>query len=53
VIAAEKHEESFAMLCRGFGVSRRVGYKWLDAIGRVLWAARHSGATASSECDCG
>jgi putative transposase len=29
VIAAEKHEESFAGLCRGFGVSRRVGYKWL------------------------
>jgi putative transposase len=29
VIAAEKHEESFAVLCRGFGVSRRVGYKWL------------------------
>jgi putative transposase len=29
VIAAVKHEESFAALCRGFGVSRRVGYKWL------------------------
>jgi putative transposase len=29
VIAAEKHEESFAALCRRFGVSRRVGYKWL------------------------
>ena len=29
VIAAEKYEESFAALCRGFGVSRRVGYKWL------------------------
>jgi putative transposase len=29
VIAAEKHEESFAGLCRGFGVSRRIGYKWL------------------------
>jgi transposase InsO family protein len=29
VIAAEKHEESFAALCRSFGVSRRVGYKWL------------------------
>jgi putative transposase len=28
VIAAEKHEESFAALCRRFGVSRRVGYKW-------------------------
>lgn len=30
VIAAEKHEESFAALCRRFGVSRRVGYKWLE-----------------------
>src|SRR5260370_30568578 len=29
VIAAEKHEESFAAVCRRFGVSRRVGYKWL------------------------
>jgi len=29
VIAADKHEESFAALCRRFGVSRRVGYKWL------------------------
>ena len=29
VMAAEQHEESFAALCRGFGVSRRVGYKWL------------------------
>ena len=30
VIAAEKHEEPFAALCRCFGVSRRVGYKWLE-----------------------
>src|SRR6266851_8042158 len=29
VIAAEKHEEAFAAVCRQFGVSRRVGYKWL------------------------
>jgi putative transposase len=29
MIAAEKGEESFAALCRQFGVSRRVGYKWL------------------------
>ena len=29
VIAAEKHEEPFAAVCRRFGVSRRVGYKWL------------------------
>src|SRR5436309_11161754 len=29
VIAAEKHEESFAAICRRFSVSRKVGYKWL------------------------
>jgi transposase InsO family protein len=29
VIAAEKREESFAAICRRYGVSRRVGYKWL------------------------
>lgn len=29
VIAAEKHEEPFAAVCRRFGVSRKVGYKWL------------------------
>jgi transposase InsO family protein len=29
VIAAKRDDESFAALCRGFGVSRRVGYKWL------------------------
>ena len=29
VVAVEKHEESFATICRRFGVSRRVGYKWL------------------------
>ena len=29
VIAAEKHEEPFAVICRRFGVSRRVGYKWV------------------------
>ena len=29
VIAAEKQEEPFALVCRRFGVSRRVGYKWL------------------------
>jgi len=30
VVAVEKHEESFAAICRRFGVSRRVGYKWLE-----------------------
>jgi putative transposase len=29
VIAVENREASFAALCRGFGMSRRVGYKWL------------------------
>ncbi len=29
VMAAEKREEPFAAICRRFGVSRRVGYKWL------------------------
>ena len=29
VVAAREHEESFAAVCRRFGVSRRVGYKWL------------------------
>lgn len=29
VVAVEKREDSFAALCRQFGVSRRVGYKWL------------------------
>jgi putative transposase len=29
VVAVQKQEESVAALCRRFGVSRRVGYKWL------------------------
>src|SRR5215469_7016888 len=29
VVAVQKGEETFAALCRRFGVSRRVGYKWL------------------------
>jgi transposase InsO family protein len=29
MVAVEKCEESFAAICRRFGVSRRVGYKWL------------------------
>ena len=29
VVAVQKGEESFAALCRRFGVSRRIGYKWL------------------------
>ena len=29
VLAVEAGEESMAALCRRFGISRRVGYKWL------------------------
>jgi putative transposase len=29
VMAVEKQEESFAAVCRRFGVSRKTGYKWL------------------------
>jgi transposase InsO family protein len=29
VNAVEKREDSFAAICRQFGVSRRVGYKWI------------------------
>jgi transposase InsO family protein len=29
MVAVEKREESFAATCRRFGVSRRIGYKWL------------------------
>ena len=35
VIAVEKREESFAAICRQFGVSRRVGYKWLGRFEEV------------------
>jgi putative transposase len=30
VIAAGAQEESFAAVCRRFGVSRRIGYKWIE-----------------------
>jgi transposase InsO family protein len=30
MMAVEQQEESFAAICRRFGVSRRVGYKWVD-----------------------
>ena len=30
VMAIEKEEESFAGICRRFGVSRKTGYKWLS-----------------------
>src|SRR6195256_367095 len=30
VLAVEREEEAFAAVCRRFGVSRRIGYKWLE-----------------------
>jgi transposase InsO family protein len=30
VMAVEAREETFAAICRRFGVSRKTGYKWLD-----------------------
>jgi transposase InsO family protein len=33
VMAVERQEESFAAICRSFGVSRRVGYKWFERYG--------------------
>src|SRR6201988_2433093 len=30
MLAAERQEETFAALCRRFGVSRKTGYKWLE-----------------------
>jgi putative transposase len=33
VMAVKRREESFAAICRSFGVSRRVGYKWLERYG--------------------
>jgi putative transposase len=29
VMAVEKRDEAFAAVCRRFGISRRIGYKWL------------------------
>jgi transposase-like protein len=29
VVVVQKQEESFAAVCRRFGISRRTGYKWL------------------------
>ena len=29
MLAVEEREESFAAVCRQFGVSRKTGYKWL------------------------
>ena len=50
VLACEAGEESFSELCRGYGVSRKTGYKWLDryrALGPVGLVDR------SRAADCG
>ena len=44
VVAVQKHEETFASICRRFGVSRRIGYKWL---------ARFEEEGAASALPCG
>ena len=30
IVAYLEHEHSFAHLCRGFGISRKTGYKWVE-----------------------
>ena len=44
VMSCEAGEESFSALCRGYGVSRRTGYKWLPGPGPLVpsgwWTAR-------------
>ena len=35
VMAVDAGEEAVAVLCRRFGISRRVGYKWLDRYGAL------------------
>src|SRR5438270_5906181 len=39
VIEIEKEEESFALVCRRFGISRRVGYKWYERYRQAGFAA--------------
>jgi transposase-like protein len=34
MLAVEAGEEPMAALCRRFGVSRRIGYKWLGPLAR-------------------
>ena len=60
VLSCAAGEESFSQLCRGYGVSRRTGYKWLDryrAFGPVGLVDRsraphsHRHGTAKSLCE--
>jgi putative transposase len=60
VLACEAGEESFSALCRGHGVSRRIGYKWLSryrALGPLGLVDRsrapvsHPNATAETVCE--
>jgi hypothetical protein len=36
VLSCEAGEESFAALCRVYGVSRKTGYKWLERTGLLV-----------------
>lgn len=38
IVMVESQEECFAQVCRQFGVSRRVGYKWLERFHREGFA---------------
>src|SRR5512147_329249 len=60
VLSCEAGEESFSALCRGYGVSRRSGYKWLEryrAAGPVGLVDRsraphaHPNGTAEALCE--
>lgn len=46
MIEVEKEEESFAQLCRRFGISRRVGYKWLARFEAEGFAGLHDRSRA-------
>ena len=51
VMAVEHEGEAFAAICRSFGVSRRIGYKWLERYreeGIEGLAGPLAGAAASS-----
>jgi putative transposase len=60
VLSCEAGEESFAAVCRGYGVSRKTGYKWLEryrASGAVGLVDRsraphaHPNGTAEAVCE--
>ena len=60
VLACEAGAESFSALCRGYGVSRRIGYKWLrryralgvqGLVDRSRAPSSHPNATAQTVCE--